>query len=259
MRDELTVGEVARLVGVSVRALHHWDEIGLVRPSAHSWGGYRLYSAADVARIHRVLVYRETGMPLARIAEVLRTGSDASHLRQQRDLLRQRISQLQRMVRAVETMLKGDDMGTALTLAEQVELFGTTWGDYAQEAEQRWSDTPEWAQAATRQAAMTKQDWIDVRDEVQVLDADLVTAFEAGVEPGSSQGNALAERHLATIDRWFDAGYAKQVVIARGYVDDGWFAAHYEALSPGLGAWLKTIIDANAAAHGIDPVTVQWG
>lgn len=259
MRDELTVGEVARLVGVSVRTLHHWDEIGLVRPSAHTWGGYRLYSESDIARIHRVLVYRETGMPLARIAEVLQMGSDAFHLRQQRDLLRQRISQLQRMVRAVETMLEGDDMGTVLTPAEQAELFGTTWGDYAQEAEQRWSGTPEWAQAMARQQAMTKQDWVGVRDEIQALEAELVAALDAGVEPGSTRANALAERHLAAIDRWFDAGYAKQVVIARGYVGDGWFVAHYEALRPGLGSWLKAIIDANAAAHGVDPETAQWG
>ena len=69
--EELTVGAVARLVGVTVRTLHHRDEIGLVRPSARAWSGYRLYDAADIARIHRVLVYREVGMPLARIAEVL--------------------------------------------------------------------------------------------------------------------------------------------------------------------------------------------
>ena len=47
---ELTVGATARLVGVSVRTLHHWDEIGLVTPSARSWAGYRLYDADDVAR-----------------------------------------------------------------------------------------------------------------------------------------------------------------------------------------------------------------
>ena len=48
---ELTVGQVAGLVGVSVRTLHHWDEIGLVVPSARSWAGYRLYGLDDVARI----------------------------------------------------------------------------------------------------------------------------------------------------------------------------------------------------------------
>ena len=63
----MTVGEVSTLLGVSVRALHHWDESGLVHPSQRSTAGYRLYSEADSMRIQQVLVYRETGMPLARI------------------------------------------------------------------------------------------------------------------------------------------------------------------------------------------------
>src|SRR5699024_2103195 len=59
-----TVGAVASLVGVTVRTLHHWDEIGLAGPSERTAAGYRLYTAADVARIHRVLVYRELGVSL---------------------------------------------------------------------------------------------------------------------------------------------------------------------------------------------------
>ena len=75
---DLTVGAVAALVGVSVRTLHYWDTIGLVRPSQRSWSGYWLYSLADVTRLHQVLVYRETGLPLACIDELLNDpGTDA--------------------------------------------------------------------------------------------------------------------------------------------------------------------------------------
>ena len=59
-----TVGELAKLTGVTVRALHHYDELGLVRPSARSDAGYRLYDDADVMRLQQVLVYRELGLPL---------------------------------------------------------------------------------------------------------------------------------------------------------------------------------------------------
>src|SRR5699024_12763572 len=69
--EDLTVGRDADLVGVSVRTLHRWDAIGLVRPSGRSWSGYRLYDTDDVARIHRVLVYRELGLALAQIGEIL--------------------------------------------------------------------------------------------------------------------------------------------------------------------------------------------
>lgn len=85
----MTVGEVSTLLGVSVRALHHWDESGLVHPSRRSAAGYRLYSEADIMRIQQVIVYRQTGMNLTDIKTVLdEPGTDAlTHLRRQRELV----------------------------------------------------------------------------------------------------------------------------------------------------------------------------
>ncbi len=77
--DGLTVGRAAALVGVSVKTLHHWDAIGLVCPSERTWAGYRVYSGDDVARIHRVLVYRELGFPLAEIGRILDDPRFAAH------------------------------------------------------------------------------------------------------------------------------------------------------------------------------------
>ena len=71
MTDELTVGQVAARFGVTVRTLHHYDAIGLVRPSERGWNGYRLYTPADVQRLARVVLLRRLEMPLADIAEAL--------------------------------------------------------------------------------------------------------------------------------------------------------------------------------------------
>src|SRR5918998_3420740 len=73
----LQIGEVARASGLTVRALHHYDEIGLLVPSARSDAGYRLYSDADVRRLYRILALREMGFPLEEIAATLvREGDD---------------------------------------------------------------------------------------------------------------------------------------------------------------------------------------
>ena len=258
---ELTVGQVAGLVGVSVRTLHHWDEIGLVTPSARSWAGYRLYGPDDVARIHRVLVYRETGMPLAEVARVLDDPHvDAvAHLARQRELLQARIAHLTRMLRAVDTMMERNSMGQNLTPQQQAEILGAEWDPaWQEEAEERWGDSDEWAQAAARKAAMTRQDWARVAEETEALETDLANAMREGVVPGSERANALAERHRASIDRWFDTTYAKQVLIARGYVANSRFTAYYDKRESGLAAWIKEIIDANAAAHGVDPANAVW-
>src|SRR5690348_1188050 len=104
MDGRYTVGEVARLTHVSVRALHHYDEIGLLTPSGRTSAGYRLYDSADLQRLEQILFYRELDFGLDEIATVLaapgRTAED--HLRRQHRLLRDQIDRRRRMLRAIE-------------------------------------------------------------------------------------------------------------------------------------------------------------
>ncbi len=170
----LTVGATARLVGVSVRTLHHYDEIGLVTPSARTHAGYRVYDDADVERLHQVLTYRELGFPLEQIATLLDDPSaDAlEHLSNQRDLLHVRIAHLTRMVAAVEDMMTAKKTGIALTAAEQAEIFGDDWlGDeYADEAQERWGDTAAWQQSQQRTAGYSKDDWRRIKEETDAFE-----------------------------------------------------------------------------------------
>ena len=84
--------------------------------------------------------------------------------------------------------------GIRLTPEEQLEIFGETWDPaYQAEAEERWGDTEAWAQSQERTAQWTKEDWERVKTEGDALNARLVEAFTAGVEPGSDRANELAE------------------------------------------------------------------
>ncbi|MYT77261.1 DNA-binding transcriptional regulator, MerR family [Streptomyces sp. MnatMP-M77] len=254
--EGLTVGRTAGLVGVSVKTLHHWDAIGLVRPGGRTRAGYRVYGDDDVARLHRVLVYREIGLPLAAIGRLLDDPEvDArEHLRRQRGQLAGRISRLERMVGAVDRMLLESKPGIRLTPEEQVEIFGADWEPTrTEEAEERWGGTAQWAQYAERAAAMDRDDWEGVAAAVEALSADLAAAYRTGVAPGSEAADALAERHRAQISTYFDCTYAMQVCIGRTFVTDPGYVAHYDAVAPGLGGWLYEVIAANAGAHGVDP------
>ncbi|MCX4681034.1 MerR family transcriptional regulator [Streptomyces sp. NBC_01433] len=259
--DGLTVGRAAALVGVSVKTLHHWDAIGLVRPSGRTWAGYRVYSGDDIARIHRVLVYRELGSPLAGIGRVLDDpDADArEHLRRQRSQLVERIARLQKMVGAVDRVMEASKPGMRLTPEEQVEIFGADWQPaWAEQAEARWGDSAQWTQYAERAAGTTPQDWKTVAAATDALNADLATAKYAGVAPGSDEANALAERHRALISGHFDCTHSMQACMGRMYVSDAGYADAYEALAPGLTVWLRDVIFANAAAHGVDPESAKW-
>lgn len=259
--EDLTVGAVASLAGVTIRALHHWDTIGLVRPSERSDAGYRLYTAADLARIHRVLIYRELGVPLNEIGALLDAPAlDAmASLRQQRDQLRERVDRLRRMGTALDRMIEARESGMLLSAAEQVAIFGADWQpSWLEQARQQWGDTVQWAQYAERAAGRTVQQWQQIADSVDALHAELAAARRAGVAPGSERANALAEQHRASMGNYFDCTHSMHVCLGRRYATEPGFVDFYDRLAPGLSGWLRDIIDANARAHGVDPATATW-
>ncbi|MFJ4650246.1 MerR family transcriptional regulator [Nocardia sp. NPDC088792] len=259
--DGLTVGRAAALVGISVRTLHHWDLIGLVQPSDRTHAGYRVYSPEDIARVHRVLVYKELGFPLAEIARLLDDPAiDARrHLRTQRAELAQRISHLEQMVTAVDRMLEATATGIRLTAEQQAEIFGADWRpEWVEEAETRWGGTAQWAQYTDRVSDLTPADWQAVATETETLNADLATALRNGVPPGSPAADTLADRHRALMSRYFDCTLAMQVCLGRKFTGEPGYADYYNSLEPGLADWFRAIIDANARTHGIDPQSATW-
>jgi DNA-binding transcriptional MerR regulator len=120
------VGRVAELAGVTVRTLHHYDEIGLVQPSARTEAGYRAYSAGDVERLREVLAYRRLGFGLREIADLVGDPStDAvAHLRRLRGLLLEQHDRAAAMVTAIDGELKARAMGIRTTPEEQLKVFG---------------------------------------------------------------------------------------------------------------------------------------
>lgn len=261
MTTRLTVGDAARATGITVRTLHHWDAIGLVRPSTRTTAGYRLYTAADLARAHRVVLYRELGVPLDEIGALLDSpeGADAS-LRRQRDLVRERRRRLERAGDALDRLIEARERGVLLSPEEQVALFGDDWQpSWAAGARERWGDTDQWTQFAERAAERTPEEWRAVAAEAEAALDALSGALGRGVRPGSPEADALAERHRASLGAYFDVTHAMHVAIGRMYTADPEFTANHDARRPGLTAWLSEVIDANARAHGVDPETATWG
>lgn len=126
MKEQLTVGRVAALTGVSVRTLHHYDEIRLVQPSARTAAGYRAYSAGDVERLREVLVYRRLGFGLREIADLVDDPAiDAvAHLHRLHGLLLEQRDRAAAMVTAIDTELKERAMGIRTTPEAQLKAFG---------------------------------------------------------------------------------------------------------------------------------------
>lgn len=257
-----TVGEVSILLGISIRTLHHWEAKGLVNPAARTWGNYRLYSDEDLARLQQIMIYRACGMSLDAIAKVLDCETDAaSHLRRQRSLLMRKESALKQMVAAIDELLEDAvaNEKQGLSVEEVAVILGDAeFPAHQAEAEEKYGATEDWGISATATASMSKEDWQVLLERTELVEDALAQAMVAGVEPGSGEANRLAEAHRELISAYFPVSHSKQVLIARGYVDDPRFRAHYDNRADGLAAWLKSAIDANARARGIDPAQAEW-
>jgi DNA-binding transcriptional MerR regulator len=191
----LKVGELARHTGLTVRTLHHYDAIGLLAPSARSEAGYRLYNAADIARLHAVQALRLLGLPLAEIGGLLsgENGALPAILQRQMASLDQQIAQAtalrERLGLLEQRLAEGaqPDLKDWLATLEQM----TAYGRYFNPAEIR-SLMANWKTVADR--------WPPLVAEVAALMARAVPANAPEVQP-------LAARWITLLGQWMDGNY----------------------------------------------------
>jgi MerR family transcriptional regulator, thiopeptide resistance regulator len=245
-----TVGTVAELSGVTIRTLHHYDEVGLLSPGGRSAAGYRIYEDRDLERLQRILFYRELGFTLGEISTIVddpRTDT-FGHLRRQRSLLTERIGRLNAMVDAIDYEMEARTMDIPLTPQERLEVFGEFRPeDHAEEAERRWGGTEAYTESQRRVSNYTKEDWQTLKAEEEEIRARLTAALDAGLAPDSEEAMAAAEAHREHISRWFyECGYGIHRDLTEMYVNDQRFRSNYDAQTPGLAAFIRDAAHANA-------------
>ncbi|MEV0584646.1 MerR family transcriptional regulator [Nonomuraea sp. NPDC050310] len=245
-----SVGQVARLAGITVRTLHHYDEIGLLSPGERSAAGYRRYTDDDLVRLQQILFYRELDFGLEEIAVILDDPQvdEMTHLRRQHELLQVRLGRVQDLLAAVELAMEARGSSITLTAAERLEVFGSFKPEeHEAEAERRWGGGREFAESRRRVASYGKAEWLQLREEGEQLMREVAQALKAGLEPDDPRVMDLAERHRGYISRWFyDCGYAVHRGLGQLYVEDPRFTEAVDQVMPGVAAFLREAIEANA-------------
>src|SRR6185312_3130281 len=198
-----TVGQVADLAGVTVRTLHHYDELGLLSPSGRSDAGYRLYSYDDLARLREILIWRTLGFGLNEIASLL---DDPGHdrlaaLERQRELIEREIGRLGGLAAAVDAAIEAHVNGTRLEETTMFEGFDPS--EYEEEARERWGDTDAYKESARRAASYGEAEWAEIRGEAEEIVRELIMLMRGGEPADGQAARALAERHRRHISRWF--------------------------------------------------------
>ena len=189
-----SIGGLARRCGVTVRTLHHYDQLGLLQPSGRTSAGYRRYTDADVHRLHLILAYRQLGLGLKDIAALLHGDAPSLEkvLAEQLHAMKQEAAKVQRVISLIERLLPAAAGAGAATLTDPLlELM-----DAMQSLEQKFT-AGELATLRSMRDRMTPAQRDDVRAQVQALVAGFRDAQAAGVAAADASLRDLVERWQA--------------------------------------------------------------
>lgn len=235
-----TVKQLACLAGISVRTLHHYDQVGLLRPALRTPAGYRLYRHADLLRLQQILFYRELDVPLAEIQALLdRPGFDpARALRDHRRSLQEKAARLAQLIETIDRTLSQYTEGTQPMKDEEL------YKGFTPEQAKRYRR--EAAQSYGEERVKSTEDRIRGwgNEKWEVVKAEMGAATEAiaalmGRDPGDPEVQAQVARHHAVIEQFYPAPAEVYAGLAMTYTDHPEFRAFYEKIRPGLADFMR--------------------
>jgi DNA-binding transcriptional MerR regulator len=236
-----TVKAVADMASVSVRTLHHYDHIGLLKPTSVSPAGYRLYADADLGRLQQVLFFRELGFGLQEIKAIVDSPSfdRKEALRAHRRFLVAEQQRFGRLIDLVDRTIDTLERGTVMTDQERFAGFDeATLEEYRREARQRWGQSDAFKESERRTAGYSKADWDAIKAEGEEI--TLAIAALTDRDPADAEVQRWIARHHGQIDaRFYTCPPAIYRALGDGYVDDPRFTAFYERVKPGLARFMR--------------------
>jgi MerR family transcriptional regulator, thiopeptide resistance regulator len=238
-----SIVEVARMSGVTARALRHYDEIGLLRPAGLRDNGYRFYQEAELLRLQQILVLRALDLGLAEITAILDRQTDQvqalrdhhQRLLAERDRLDQVVATVARTITELETTRGGPGMSKISRPENLFEGFDAT--HYDEEVRDRWPQ--QWEQAQLASAGLTAKD-IKVMQREQtaamIRMGDLMTAGTPVTDPAVQ---AEVDSTYRGVCRFWTPDAQAFKGLGQMYVDDPRFTATYDTIAPGLAEYYR--------------------
>ena len=235
-----TVGQVAKTARVSIRALHHYDHIGLLRPSSRTAAGYRLYGESDLLRLQQILFFEELDSPLRQIQDTLDDPvfDHLEALENHRRLLRKQAERLARLLMTVDkTNQRLREDGVELTDGDLYEGFAQEQVErYEREARELYD--PELVKESERRIRkMSKTQWEGLKRE-----GEEVTRLIAGLidkPAGDPEVQTLIGQHHGWIERFYDAPAEVYRGLGELYAEHDDFRDYYNKYRAGLADYMR--------------------
>lgn len=235
----MRVKEVAELVGVSVRTLHYYDEIGLLTPDSTTESGYRLYSDDNLDTLQQILFFRELGFSLKEIKRILGSPSfnRQEALIMHRKMLRKKRDQLDKMLGTIDKTIKHLKGELEMANEEKFRGFDFSHNPYEEEARKIWGDKAV-DDSNTKIACMSEDKQRALVEEMESIYRRLATLRHGPPESDEAQ---------AAIKAWYDllnanfSTYSPETFKTLGqmYVDDERFTESIDRFGKGLAVFMR--------------------
>lgn len=245
---EYTVKKLGHLASISTRTLRYYDEIGILKPARINSSGYRIYGQSEVDRLQQILFYRELGVSLENIKDIVNAPSfDGAHaLNEHRNQLLLKRNQLDLLITNVEKTIAVNEGRNKMSNNEKFEGFKQKMVDdnekkYGEEIRQKYgNETVD--QSNKKVLQMTEKETEEVTALTSEVLETLAQAFEKG-DPSSALAQKAAELHKKWLCYyWNDYSKEAHVGLAQMYVDDERFRAYYDEKQPGTAEFLRDAI-----------------
>lgn len=245
---EYTVQKLGQLAGISTRTLRYYDEIGLLKPARINSSGYRIYGATEVDRLQQILFYRELGVNLDSIKEIMTspTFDGTTALREHREKLLEKRSQLNVLINNVDKSIRQTERKISMTDKEKFEGFKQKLVDdnekkYGKEIREKYGED-----AIDKSNAKVKGMTNEQFEEIQKLEEQLFDNLKSAMETGDPTGE-LAQKAAYLHKQWlcfYWDQYSKEAHtgLAEMYVADERFTAYYDKIQPGAAIFLRDAI-----------------
>lgn len=245
---EYTVQKLSSLAGVSTRTLRYYDEIGILKPARINSSGYRIYGQAEVDRLQQILFYRELGVSLDSIKEIVTAPAfdGAKALMEHREKLLEKREQLDLLIKNVDKTIALTEGRINMSNKEKFEGFKKKMIDdnekkYGKEIREKYGNEKV-DKSNAKLMNMSEEEHTRVTKLAEEVQETLALAFATG-DPAGMLAQKAADLHKQWICFYW-AEYSKEAHagLAQMYVDDERFTAYYDKVQPGTAAFLRDAI-----------------
>lgn len=245
---EYTVKKLGQLAGISTRTLRYYDEIGLLKPARINSSGYRIYGSAEVDRLQQILFYRELGVNLDSIKEIMtsKTFDGVTALKEHREKLLDKRVQLDLLIENVDKSIQLTEGKIIMTDKEKFEGFKQKLVDeneqnYGKEIRAKYGEDAV-NKSNAKVKGMTQTQHEEVTKLAESIAKNLKAAMETG-DPAGELAQKTADLHRQWLSFYWDK-YTKEAHagVTQMYVDDERFTAYYDKIQPGAAEFLRDAV-----------------